>query len=77
MYIPFKKLTTAAFSAPFYFEFTPIGIDKEKALSQTFPKLGIYPKNMISFGDGQNDRSMIEYAGIVVAMVMQYLKLKK
>ncbi|MEY8291317.1 Cof-type HAD-IIB family hydrolase [Carnobacteriaceae bacterium 52-44] len=68
MRAPFRDSTTAAFSAPFYFEYTDQGIDKAKALSEVFPDMGITPENMISFGDGQNDRSIIEYAGIGVAM---------
>lgn len=68
MRAPFVHTTSAAFSAPFYFEYTDQGIDKAKALSEVFPKMGIFPENMISFGDGQNDRSIIEYAGIGVAM---------
>lgn len=65
---PFRNLTTTAFSAPFYFEYTDQGIDKAKALSEVFPDMGITAENMISFGDGQNDRSIIEYAEIGVAM---------
>lgn len=65
---PFIDTTHSAFSAPFYYEFTDKGIDKAKALDTVFPKMGILPENMISFGDGQNDRSIIEYAGVGVAM---------
>lgn len=68
IYAPFKETVTAAFSAPFYFEFTDKGIDKAKALNTVFPELGIHSYNMIAFGDGHNDRSIIEYAGIGVAM---------
>lgn len=68
MCAPFEKSTTAAFSAPFYFEYTDQGIDKAKALGEVFPDMGILPENTVSFGDGQNDRSIIEYAGIGVAM---------
>lgn len=68
MYAPFIDTTTASFSAPFYFEYTDQGIDKARALNEVFPEMGIKPENMISFGDGQNDRSIIEYAGIGVAM---------
>ena len=68
MFDPFKDTVTAAFSAPFYFEYTDKGIDKAKALDIVFPKMGILAENMIAFGDGQNDRSIIEYAGIGVAM---------
>lgn len=68
IYAPFSETVTAAFSAPFYFEFTAKGIDKAKALKAVFPALGISANNVIAFGDGQNDRSIIEYAGIGVAM---------
>ena len=44
------------------------GIDKAKALDEVFPPMGFSKENMIAFGDGQNDRSIIEYAGIGVAM---------
>lgn len=32
------------------------------------PKLGIDASDVVSFGDGQNDKSMIEWAGTGVAM---------
>lgn len=65
---PFADQTTAVFSAPFYFEFTDIGVDKAYALNEFLPKLGIEAENVIAFGDGQNDRSIIEFAGVGVAM---------
>lgn len=65
---PFLDNATAAFSAPFYFEYTDKGIDKARALAAFLPKLGIEAEHVISFGDGQNDRSIIEYAGLGVAM---------
>ena len=65
---PFSEEVTAAFSAPFYFEYTDLGIDKARALNEVFPKMGIQPENMISFGDSQNDSSIIEYANIGIAM---------
>lgn len=68
LHAPFGKIVTAAFSAPFYFEFTDKGIDKAKALNTVFPEMGIHSENIIAFGDGHNDRSIIEYAGIGVAM---------
>ena len=68
LHAPFDEIVTAAFSAPFYFEFTDKGIDKAKALHTVFPEMGIHSENIIAFGDGHNDRSIIEYAGIGVAM---------
>ena len=68
LHAPFDEIVTAAFSAPFYFEFTDKGIDKAKALNTVFPEMGIHSENIIAFGDGHNDRSIFEYAGIGVAM---------
>ena len=52
IYQPFEEIVTAAFSAPFYFEFTDKGIDKAKALGTVLPKLGIESAEVIAFGDG-------------------------
>ena len=65
---PFSGQATSVFSTPFYFEFTDVGVDKAYALHEFLPSLGIKPENVIAFGDGQNDRSIIEYAGVGVAM---------
>ena len=37
-------------------------------MNTVFPEMGIHSENIIAFGDGHNDRSIIEYAGIGVAM---------
>lgn len=68
IHAPFKDLTTGAFSTPFYFELTAKNIDKAFALNKVLEKQGIQAENVVSFGDGQNDRSIIEYAGMGVAM---------
>ena len=65
---PFEGQATSVFSAPFYFEFTDIGVDKAHALNELLPSIGIKAENIISFGDGQNGRSIIEFAGVGVAM---------
>ncbi len=65
---PFEGELSSMFTAPFYYEFTPLGVDKTKALSETFAKLGIAPEETIAFGDAQNDLSMLKWAGIGVAM---------
>lgn len=56
------------FTAPFYFEFTAKGIDKAKALDTVLIPMGYKKEEMIAFGDGLNDASMVKYAGIGVAM---------
>ncbi len=65
---PFKDNLSCMFTAPFYFEFTAKGIDKAKALDTVLIPMGYKKEEMIAFGDGQNDTSMVKYAGIGVAM---------
>ena len=68
MYAPFKQTLSGMFTADWYFEYTAPGIDKARALEGALPKLGIDASEVVSFGDGQNDKSMIEWAGTGVAM---------
>jgi Cof subfamily protein (haloacid dehalogenase superfamily) len=65
---PFKDTLNCMFTAPFYFEFTAQGIDKAKALEAVLNPMGYMQDEIIAFGDGQNDKTMIQYAGIGVAM---------
>ena len=65
---PFKDSLSCMFTAPFYFEFTANGIDKAKALDTVLMPMGYKREEMIAFGDGHNDASMVKYAGIGVAM---------
>lgn len=68
MMAPFKEKLNCVFTADFYFEFTAKGIDKAKALDTVLRPLNIFPEDIIAFGDGHNDKTMLEYAGIGVAM---------
>lgn len=65
---PFRDSLSCMFTAPFYFEYTAKGIDKAKAIETALGELGYERSEMIAFGDAQNDRTMLEYAGIGVAM---------
>lgn len=65
---PFKDKLSCMFTGPFYFEFTAKGIDKAKALDTVLSPMGLKREELIAFGDGHNDASMIKYAGIGVAM---------
>lgn len=65
---PFKDSLSCMFTAAFYFEFTARGIDKAKALDTVLTPMGYKREEMIAFGDGHNDISIVEYAGIGVAM---------
>lgn len=55
-------------SAPFFLELVPKGIDKAKALLRLLSKINLTPADMIAFGDGYNDLSMLKLAGMGVAM---------
>ena len=73
---PFKDTLNCVFTAPFYFEFTAKGIDKAKALDTVLKPMGYTQEDMIAFGDGHNDISMVEYAGTGVAMSNAVQELK-
>lgn len=68
MMAPFKESLNCVFTADFYFEFTAQGIDKAKALDTVLKPMGIGAENLIAFGDGHNDITMVRYAGTGVAM---------
>lgn len=55
-------------SAPFFIELVPKGIDKAQSLMRLLDRIGLTPKDMIAFGDGYNDISMLKLAGMGVAM---------
>lgn len=49
-------------------EIMPKNIDKAYSLGKLLEHLGLNKDQMIACGDGFNDRSMIEFAGLGVAM---------
>lgn len=55
-------------SKPFFLEFTELGITKGESLNQLIQSLGIKREEVIAIGDSYNDLSMIEFAGLGVAM---------
>lgn len=55
-------------SEPFFIEIMPLGIDKATSLDRLIKRYEISEKDLLAFGDGFNDISMIEYAGVGVAM---------
>jgi Cof subfamily protein (haloacid dehalogenase superfamily) len=55
-------------SKPFFLEFTNRGITKGESLRQLIDKLGIQREEVIAIGDSYNDLTMIEFAGLGVAM---------
>ncbi len=55
-------------SKPFFLEFTQLGVTKGASLDYLIKPLGINPEEVIAIGDSYNDLTMIEFAGLGVAM---------
>ncbi|ETP72846.1 HAD-superfamily hydrolase, subfamily IIB [Lachnospiraceae bacterium JC7] len=56
------------FSETYFLEIVPPGIEKAASLRQLMKKFGIDRSELIACGDGMNDITMIDYAGLGVAM---------
>ncbi|PPA69848.1 Cof-type HAD-IIB family hydrolase [Jeotgalibacillus proteolyticus] len=55
-------------SKPYFLEFTEYGVTKGTSIEQLAEKLGVKQREIIAVGDSYNDLSMIEFAGLGVAM---------
>lgn len=55
-------------SAGFFLECVPPGIEKARSLDRLIRSLGIKREETIAIGDGYNDKGMIEFVGLGVAM---------
>lgn len=55
-------------SEPYFLELVPKGIDKALSLAVLLDKIGGTKEEMVAVGDGFNDLSMIQFAGLGVAM---------
>jgi len=55
-------------SEPFFLEVVPVGIEKAQGLAALLAHLGLQREQLMAFGDGFNDISMIQYAGMGIAM---------
>ncbi len=64
-------------SEPYFLEILPKGIDKAESLKRLLAKLNIKREELIACGDGYNDLTMIQYAGLGVAMDNAVLPVKK
>jgi len=64
----FKEKFTTVKSAPFFLEVLNPLASKGNAIRELAGKLNIQPSEIMSLGDNENDLSMIEFAGIGVAM---------
>lgn len=65
---PFATTNTITKSADFFVEFTDFGVDKARSLETILSKIGASMENVIAFGDGMNDLTLIQSAKIGVAM---------
>ena len=63
-------------SEPFFLEATPKNVDKAYCLEKLLKILGISREEMVSCGDGYNDISMIQFAGLGAAMANAQEKVK-
>jgi hypothetical protein len=63
-------------SKPFFLEFIHKEVSKGNALAALAKNMGIDPKEVIAIGDSYNDISMIEYAGLGVAVENAYEDIK-
>ena len=64
-------------SDPYFIEIMPKNIDKASSLDRMLSSVGLYRENTICCGDGYNDISMLQYAGIGVAMANAQEKVKE
>ena len=64
----YKDILTVTRSSPIFLEFTDITASKGNALKWIADNYGIDRKEILCLGDSTNDISMLEYAGLGVAM---------
>ena len=63
------KAGTEEYSMEYYYtEVTSQNVDKWSAICFLIEKLGIKPEEVIAIGDNMNDKTMLENAGLGVAM---------
>ena len=56
------------FSEPYFLEICPLGVDKGESLKKLLELKGWKREELMAFGDGGNDLTMLEYAGKGIAM---------
>lgn len=55
-------------SEPYFIEITVQGVDKAESIARLLEYIGMTREQCICCGDGFNDKTMVEYAGVGVAM---------
>ncbi len=56
------------FSEPFFLEIMPLGVEKSASLELLLNRLQLDREELMACGDGLNDLTMLQYAGLGVAM---------
>lgn len=56
------------FSEPFFLEIMPLGVEKSASLDFLLNRLQLSREELMACGDGLNDITMLQYAGLGVAM---------
>lgn len=64
-------------SEPFFLEIMPPMVDKAHALERLLPSLGISRNECVCCGDGYNDITMLQYAGLGVAMANAQMEVRE
>lgn len=64
----YKSLLSIYFSEPYFLEIMPQNVDKAQSLLTLLNTIGLTSEEMICCGDGFNDISMLEIAGLGIAM---------
>lgn len=64
----YKDILSIYRSEPFFIEIMPKNVDKAASLDKILADMNLTREDTICCGDGFNDKSMIEYAGVGVAM---------
>ncbi len=72
-----KDKMTMSITKPYFLEFMNKEVDKSKSILRLCEKLNIDIKNVIAIGDSYNDISMVEVAGLGVAMENGVEEIKK
>ncbi len=70
------ELATVCRSETTLLEIMPRGVDKGSALAGFLQNIGIRREELLAVGDGYNDDTMLEYAGIGVAMGNAFPEIK-
>ena len=73
----YKDVLSIYRSEPFFIELMPKGVDKASSIDRMLSTVGLTRENTICCGDGFNDLTMIEYAGVGVAMANAQDKVKE